>query len=57
MIYFKNCSCSSQAMEANIIVEEFQQAKQIYGIRYMRFIGNEDGSVYSHIHEEVPVWG
>ena len=54
---FKNWTESSQAMEADIIVEGFQQAEEKYGLRYMRFIGDGDSSVYAHIQEEVPVWG
>ena len=54
---FKNWTSSSQAMEADIIVDGFKQAEQKYELRYMRFIGDGDSSVYTHIQEQVPVWG
>ena len=54
---FKNWTSSSQAMEADIIVDGFKEAEQKYGLRYMRFIGDGDSSVYTHIQEQVPVWG
>ena len=52
-----NWTESSQAMEAYIIVKGFQQAEEKYGLRYIRFIGDGDSSVYEHIQEAVPVWG
>ena len=54
---FKNWRQSSQAMEADIIVEGFQQAEDKYGLRYMRLIADGDSSVYASIQEQVPVWG
>ena len=53
---FKNWDLSSQAMEADIIVEEFLKANE-YGIRYMTLIADGDSSTYAKIQEEVPVWG
>ena len=34
-------------MEPDIILEGFQQAEMVYGVRYMHFIGDGDSSVYS----------
>ena len=53
---FKNWSLSSQAMEADIIIEGFLKAGKL-GIRYMSIIADGDSSVYARIREEVPVWG
>ena len=53
---FKNWDLSSQAMEADIIVEGFLKANE-YGIRYMTLIADGDSSTYAKIQEEVPVWG
>ena len=53
---FKNWELSSQAMEADIIVEGFLKANE-YGVRYMTLIADGDSSTYAKIQEEVPVWG
>ncbi|CAC5392904.1 unnamed protein product [Mytilus coruscus] len=53
---FKNWDKSSQAMEADIIVEGFLKADK-HGIRYMHLIGDGDSSVSSQIQQKVPVWG
>ena len=44
-------------METDIIVEGFKEAEQIHGVRYMRFIGDGDSSVYRTLVQNVPVWG
>ncbi len=44
-------------MESNIILEGFQQAEAVHGVRYMRFIGDGDSSVHSTLIQCVPVWG
>ena len=53
---FKNWDSSSQAMEADIILEGFLKANE-YGVRYMTIIADGDSSTYARIQEEVPVWG
>lgn len=53
---FKNWDKSSQAMEADIIVEGFLKANE-HGVRYMHLIGDGDSSVYAQIMQNVPVWG
>ena len=53
---FKNWDQSSQAMEADIILEGFLKANE-HGIRYMNIIADGDSSVFAKIKEEVPVWG
>ena len=52
---YKNWEGSSQAMEADIIVEGFNQAEEMHGVRYMGLIGDGDSSVYANIQEKVPV--
>jgi hypothetical protein len=54
---FKNWTGSSQAMEADIIVDGFLSAETTHGVRYMRLVGDGDSSVYAKIMEQVPVWG
>jgi hypothetical protein len=54
---FKNWSSSSQAMEADIIVEGFQEAEVKHNLRYLYVIADGDSSVYAKIQEEVPIWG
>jgi len=44
-------------METDIILEGFLQAEQIHGIRYMRFIGDGDSSVYPTLLNSVTEWG
>ena len=33
-------------MESDAILEGFKKAKATHGVRYLRFIGDEDSSVY-----------
>lgn len=54
---FRNWNDSSQAMEADIIIEGFKQAEDKHGLRYMTVIGDGDSSVYAKIRQEVPGWG
>jgi hypothetical protein len=54
---FKNWTGSSQAMEADIIVDGFLSAESTHGVRYMRLVADGDSSVYARIMEQVPVWG
>ena len=54
---YKNWNQSSQAMEADIIVEGFKQAEAKHSLRYMRLIGDGDSSVFAKIRQEVAVWG
>ena len=53
---FKNWDESSQAMEADIILEGFLKAND-YGVRYMNIIADGDSSVFAKVREEVPIWG
>ena len=50
---FKNWNRSSCAMESDIIVQGFQLAEQIHGIRYLWFIGDGDSSVYHAVDSNV----
>ncbi|XP_050390274.1 uncharacterized protein LOC126809647 [Patella vulgata] len=54
---FKNWEESSQAMEADVIVEAFSKAEHDHSVRYMRLIADGDSSVFARIQETVPVWG
>ncbi|VDI80109.1 Hypothetical predicted protein [Mytilus galloprovincialis] len=53
----RHFSCSSQAMEADIIVEGFLEAERKHGVRYMRLVADGDSSVEARIRQHVPVWG
>ena len=44
-------------MESDIILEGFKQAESKHGVRYLRFIGDGDSSVYPTLIQYVPVWG
>jgi len=44
---FINWTESSQAMESDIIIEGFQQAEQMHGIRYTKIIADGDSSVFA----------
>ena len=44
-------------MESDIILEGFKQSEEFHGVRYIRFIGNADSSVYITLVQCVPVWG
>ena len=54
---YKNWDASSSEMETDIILEGFVQAEQVHGVRYMRFIGDGDSSVYPTLLANVPDWG
>ena len=54
---YKNWSSSSSEMEPDIILEGFLAAEKLHGVRYTRFIGDGDSSVYSTLITSVPVWG
>ena len=53
---FQNWSESSQAMEADIILEGYQECESKHGIRYTRFIGDGDSSTYKTLIERGPYW-
>ncbi|OXA62698.1 hypothetical protein Fcan01_00749 [Folsomia candida] len=48
---FKNWDGSSSAMETNIIMEGFKRSIEMHGIRYRRFVGDGDSSVYQGIKD------
>ena len=54
---FKNLSGSSSSMETDILLEGFRQAEQQHGVRYIRFIGGGDSSVYPALIAGIPAWG
>ena len=51
---YKNWDESSSQMEADIISEGFKQAKEVHGLRLVRFIGDGDSSVHSILVVGVP---
>ena len=56
-VCYKNWEESSSEMETDIIVEGFRNAEKTHGVRYTRFIGDGDSSVYPTLLQSVPVWG
>ena len=54
---FKNWEESSSQMETDIILEGFRAAEKTHGVRYMRFVGDGDSSVYPTLLTQVPEWG
>ena len=54
---YKNWDMSSSKMEADIILEGFKKAEQVHGVRYKRFVGDGDSSVYPTLIDNVPGWG
>lgn len=54
---YKNWECSSSEMETDILLEGFQKAEEMHGVRYMRFIGDGDSSVYPTLLNSVTGWG
>ena len=45
-VCFKNWDASSSQMETDIIVQGFCESEHVHGVRYIRFIGDGDSSVY-----------
>ena len=56
-VCYKNWASSSSEMETDIILEGFCAAEETHGIRYRKFVGDGDSSVYSTLVQNVPVWG
>ena len=54
---FKNWDASSSEMETDIILDGFLKAEKTHGLRYTRFIGDGDSSVFPTLRENVPIWG
>ncbi len=53
---FKNWSQSSQAMEAAIFLEAFNECEAVHGVRYMNVIGDGDSSTMPLLLTEGPSW-
>ena len=53
---YRNWDGFSSAMETDIIVEGFKKCIQQHGIKYTKFIGDGDSSVYPTLISSVP-WG
>ena len=56
-VCYKNWDASSSEMEPDIILEGFKQAEEVHGVRYKRFVGDGDSSVYPTLIQNVPGWG
>ena len=54
---YKNWDESSSQMEPDIILEGFKQAEAVHGVRYIKFVGDGDSSVYPMLIQSVPGWG
>ena len=54
---YKNWDASSSQMETDIIVQGFCESVRVHGVRYIRFIGDGDSSVYSTLIQSVGGWG
>ena len=54
---FRNWSGSSCSMEADIILEGFQQSERMHGVQYRWLIGDGDSSVYHAVVSGVPSYG
>jgi hypothetical protein len=50
---FRNWDGSSSAMEADIIVEGFNQSITMHGVRYKYFIGDGDSSTFANLKMKV----
>lgn len=53
---WRNWSDSSSAMENAIILEGFLEAESVHGIRYIRYVGDGDASVFANLLEHGPSW-
>lgn len=51
---YKNWTGTSTSMEANIIVEGFKKSVAMYGIKYVKLIGDGDSSVHRKLLECMP---
>ena len=51
----KNWDGASSSMETDILVTAFQRAESKYGLRYMKYVGDGDSSVYPNLIASVPV--
>ena len=56
-VCYKNWDQSSSEMETDIILEGFRNAEKTHGVRYMKFVGDGDSSVYPTLLQGVPLWG
>ena len=54
---FLNWTASSSEMETDIILEGFLEAERVHGLRYTKFVGDGDSSVYPTLLQSVPGWG
>ena len=44
-------------MESDIILEGFLKAERTHGVRYTRFVGDGDSSVFPTLRQNVSLWG
>lgn len=53
-ICHKNFSGSSTGMESDILVDGFRKSLELYGLKYLNFIGDGDSSVHTMINKSFP---
>lgn len=51
---FKNWDNTSASMEANIIVEGFANSEKMYGLRFLKLVGDGDSSVHKELLKAKP---
>ena len=54
---YRNWSASSSEMETDISLERFLEAERVHGVRYTKFVGDGDSSVYPTLLQNAPGWG
>nr|XP_022904792.1 uncharacterized protein LOC111416906 isoform X2 [Onthophagus taurus] len=56
-VCFKNWTGSSSSMEADIVVEGFNQSIAMHGVKYLKFVADGDSSVFYRIQQTVSYGG
>ena len=50
----KHWAGASSSMETDILVQGFREAESDYGLRYTKFVGDGNSSVYPSLITEIP---
>lgn len=50
---YRNWNGSAPAMEADMVVEGFKMSKNMHGIRYLKFVGDGDSSIFAKTQQHV----
>lgn len=56
-VCYKNWNGSAPAMESDVIVEGFNASERTHGLRYLKFVGDGDSSVFAKIRDNVVYGG